>query len=166
MGQQRMPEQKKLMLHVLLATLFPLAVFLIVVLTFAHHKQGLLYLLAGLAGSLALVASFMGVYHMLGTLFSLVVGVSGGIVLVLLYGAFYEHRALTMRGWGFIAGWLLAAALLGYWGLLRSARKTTARHPAVEKKRALRILLAGYIGVVAAGAIIMIYLAMLSNVLK
>jgi hypothetical protein len=166
MERQATPQEKKLMLHGVLAGALPPIVFLSVVLAFAHHRQGLVMLVAALAASLLFLGAVMGVYQALGALLSLIIGIAGGIALVLLYGTLLQHRDLNGRGWLFIAGWALVAALAEYWGVLRAARKTAERYPEIEKGRVVRVLLYGNAAAAIGSLIVMVYLTIIAKVIS
>ena len=161
-----MPQEKKLMLHGVLAGALPPIVFLAVVLAFAHQRQGLIMLVAGLAASTLLLGAVMGAYQALGSVLSLIIGIAGGIALVLLYGAILQHRDLTGRGWLFIACWVLVSALAEYWGVLRAARKTAEKYPEIEKGRVVRILLYGNAAAAIGSLIVMVYLTVIAKVIS
>ncbi|HUJ18674.1 MAG TPA: hypothetical protein VL197_11850 [Nitrospirota bacterium] len=161
-----MPQEKKLMLHGVLAGALPPIVFLAVVLAFAHQRQGLIMLVAGLAASTLLLGAVMGAYQALGSVLSLIIGIAGGIALVLLYGAILQHRDLTGRGWLFIACWALVSALAEYWGVLRAARKTAEKYPEIEKGRVVRILLYGNAAAAIGSLIVMVYLTVIAKVIS
>jgi hypothetical protein len=165
MSDYRLPEQKKLIIQVAAAAMLPSLAFLTAVLTLIHYKYGIPSLLAALALSSVLVFVFAGRYEGLNTVLALIMGIPGGVVLALLYGAARDHRALSARGWIFIAGWMLLSAFLGFLAF-HLAKKAAGQHPNVERKKAMRIVLAGTIVTVLAAMAIMVYLAKLAQVIE
>ena len=165
MSQHGVSGRKKLIVKVLLAALLPSLVFLAAALSLLHQKYALFYLLAAITLSVIAVFALTGRYHGLNTLFSMIIGIPGGVVFVLLYGEVFAKKGMNARGWIVIAAWLLVSLLLGFL-IFHFSKKAAGLHPDVERKKAIQIVLAGALATIFASLGIMAYLAKLARVLE
>ena len=130
---------------------------------FLKQKYGLAYFALSLVASIGLIGVVIRHSQWLGTLLSLATGILVGILLVLLYGWAYRHHQLSMAGRVSLVV-LPALAAAGFFLIRRAAERIATRYQEIEKKDAVRIIMAGSLGTTAVATASVLILALAAHV--